>query len=120
MLLLAAWALLGMLEESDVRRRRLLALLLPAIVLPYIGNTAGWIFTEIGRQPWIVFGLMKTEAGVSNAVTAGEVLFSLVTFTLLYGALMGADLYLLAKYAKAGLQKPEPEEPASGVERAWA
>jgi cytochrome d ubiquinol oxidase subunit I len=54
---------------------------------------------------------MKTEAGVSTAVTAGEVLFSLVAFTLLYGALMAADLYLLAKYAKAGIQGPEPDEP---------
>jgi cytochrome d ubiquinol oxidase subunit I len=120
MLLLGGWALIGVLGDTDVRRRRLLMLLVPAVVLPYVGNTAGWIFTEIGRQPWIVFGLMRTEAGVSNAVTVGEVLFSLVAFTLLYGALMGADLYLLAKYAKAGLHRPEPEEPASGVERAWA
>jgi cytochrome d ubiquinol oxidase subunit I len=111
MLLLAAWALPGLLREGYEKRRRLLALLVPAIVLPYVANTAGWIFTEIGRQPWIVFGLMKTEAGVSTAVTAGEVLFSLVAFTLLYGALMAADLYLLAKYAKAGIQGPEPDEP---------
>ena len=75
---------------------------MPAIVLPYVANSAGWIFTEIGRAPWIVFGVMKTESGVSPNVTAGEVLFSLVAFTLLYGALMVADIYLLDKYAKAG------------------
>jgi cytochrome d ubiquinol oxidase subunit I len=53
---------------------------------------------------------MKIESGVSPNVTAGEVLFSLVVFTLLYGALMVANIYLLDKYAKAGLHRPEPEE----------
>jgi len=78
-------------------------------VLPYVANTSGWIFTEIGRAPWIVFGVMKIESGVSPSVTAGEVLFSLLAFTLLYGALMVADIYLLNKYAKCGLHGPEPE-----------
>ncbi len=68
----------------------------------------GWIFTEIGRAPWIVFGLMKIENGVSPNVTAAEVLFTLVGFTLLYAALMAADIYLLAKFGKAGIAaRPE-------------
>ncbi len=112
MLLLAAWALWATLKEKVHTSRLLLAVLVPAIALPYIANSTGWIFTEIGRAPWIVFGLMTLEQGVSIAVTAGEVLFSLVAFTLLYGALMVADVYLLAKYAKAGLAAPEPEAPA--------
>jgi cytochrome d ubiquinol oxidase subunit I len=110
MLLLAAWALLAMVRNTVEKSPRLLALLVPAIALPYVANSAGWIFTEIGRAPWIVFGVMKMEDGVSSSVTAGEVLFTLVTFTLLYGALMVADVYLLNKYAKAGLQGPEPGE----------
>jgi cytochrome d ubiquinol oxidase subunit I len=72
-----------------------------AIALPYLANSTGWIMTEMGRQPWIVFGLMKTEAGVSTSVPAGMVLASLLLFTLVYGVLMAADVYLLAKYAKA-------------------
>jgi cytochrome d ubiquinol oxidase subunit I len=112
MLLLAAWALWATLKEKVTASRLLLAVLVPAIALPYIANSTGWIFTEIGRAPWIVFGLMTLEQGVSIAVTAGEVLFSLVAFTLLYGALMVADVYLLAKYGKAGLAAPEPEAPA--------
>jgi cytochrome d ubiquinol oxidase subunit I len=56
--------------------------------------------TEMGRQPWIVFGLMKTETGVSPNVPAGMVLTSVVLFTLIYGVLMIADIYLLAKYAR--------------------
>jgi cytochrome bd ubiquinol oxidase subunit I len=85
--------------------------LLPfAIPLPYLANTAGWILTEVGRQPWIVFGLLRTEDAVSPGVPAGTVLFSLLTFTLLYGLLMGADVYLLAKFARRG---PAADEEAS-------
>ena len=73
-----------------------------ALFLPYIANTGGWLMTELGRQPWVVYGLMKTEAAASPTVTGGMVLFSLVTFTLLYGVLMVADIYLLVKYVKAG------------------
>jgi len=80
-----------------------------ALFLPYIANTGGWLMTELGRQPWVVYGLMKTEEAVSPTVTGGMVLFSLLTFTLLYGVLMVADIYLLAKYAKAG---PSQESPA--------
>jgi cytochrome bd ubiquinol oxidase subunit I len=77
--------------------------LLPfAIPLPYLANTAGWILTEVGRQPWIVFGLLRTEDAVSPGVPAGTVLFSLLAFTVLYGVLMVADAYLLAKFARQG------------------
>jgi cytochrome d ubiquinol oxidase subunit I len=120
MLLLAAWALWTVLKDRIEGSPRLLALLVPALVLPYVANTSGWIFTEIGRVPWIVFGVMKIESGVSPSVTAGEVLFSLVVFTLLYGALMVADVYLLNKYAKAGLHAPETGEPALAAEPARA
>ena len=71
-----------------------------AILLPYLANTAGWLMTELGRQPWIVFGLMRTDQGVSLAVAGGAVLISLVLFTLLYGALMFVDIYLLRQYAQ--------------------
>jgi cytochrome d ubiquinol oxidase subunit I len=110
MLVLAAWAMWATYTNRLATSRRLLALLVPAIALPYIANSTGWIFTEIGRAPWIVFGLMTLDKGLSIAVTGGEVLFSLVAFTLLYGALMAADIYLLARYAKAGLKEPELDE----------
>lgn len=74
-----------------------------AIALPYIANTTGWLFTELGRQPWIVFGLQKTADAVSPNVTTGMLLFSLIAFTLVYGALMVADVYLLVKFAKKGV-----------------
>jgi cytochrome d ubiquinol oxidase subunit I len=84
-----------------------------ALFLPYIANSTGWLMTELGRQPWIVFGLMKTEAGVSTTVTAGMVLISVVLFTLVYGALMVADIYLLNKYARGGPTLEESLVPAA-------
>jgi cytochrome d ubiquinol oxidase subunit I len=77
-----------------------------ALFLPYIANTAGWILTETGRQPWIVHGLLLTKDGVSP-LSPGLVLLTLVGFVLIYGALMAVDVYLLAKYAKAGLPAAE-------------
>ncbi|NLC55841.1 MAG: cytochrome ubiquinol oxidase subunit I [Armatimonadetes bacterium] len=88
--------------------------LLPlAITLPYIGNTGGWFMAEIGRQPWIVFGLMRTEDAVSPSVSAASVLLSLVLFTLVYGVLMAIDIYLLRRYAKEG--PAAVTEPAAAV-----
>jgi cytochrome d ubiquinol oxidase subunit I len=107
MLLLAGWAVVVTRDEHVERARRLLTLLVPALVLPYVANTSGWIFTEIGRAPWIVFGMMKLEDAVSPTVGAGEVLFTLVGFTLLYAVLMGADVYLLSRFAKGGLAGPD-------------
>ena len=113
--LMALLALVGLylvFRERFEQQRLYLTLLMPAIALPYIANTTGWLLTEVGRQPWIVFGLQKTEDAVSPAVSAGTVLFSLATFTVLYGALMVADIYLLSKYAKSGQEGQEDLSPA--------
>ncbi len=85
------------------------AIILP--LLPLLGNTFGWIMTEMGRQPWIVYGQMKTAAGVS-ANSAGEVLASLIIYTLLYGGLAVIEAGLMLKYIKAGL----PGKPAAAEE----
>jgi cytochrome bd ubiquinol oxidase subunit I len=76
------------------------------VILPFLATTSGWLLTEIGRQPWIVFGLLKTEDAVSPNLTPGMVLATLIGFILIYAVLMAADIYLLTKFAKAG---PEPE-----------
>jgi cytochrome d ubiquinol oxidase subunit I len=84
------------------------AVVLP--LLPLLGNSMGWIMTEMGRQPWLVYGQMKTSAGVS-ANSAGEVLASLIIFTLLYGVLAVIEAGLMLKYIKAGLtSEPLPGE----------
>jgi len=73
-----------------------------AIALPYIANSSGWILTEMGRQPWIVQGLLKTEQANSPNVSGGMVLFTLIGFVVIYATLMVADVYLLSRFAKAG------------------
>ena len=78
-----------------------LAILLP--LLPVAANSFGWIFTEMGRQPWVVFGLMTTANGVSPSVGAGLVATSLITFTLLYAALAVVEVGLLLKTIRQGL-----------------
>ena len=79
-------------------------LMIWGIGLPIIGHSTGWILAEVGRQPWAVYGVFKTQFGVSPeaAVSTGEVLFSLIGFTLLYAVLIVADVYLMKKYAIAG------------------
>jgi len=72
------------------------------ICLPYLANASGWILTEMGRQPWIVQGLLKVQDAVSPNLTGVEVLISLFGFVLLYGILAGADVYLMRKFAIAG------------------
>ncbi|SDK80814.1 cytochrome ubiquinol oxidase subunit I [Streptomyces indicus] len=77
-------------------------LLLWTMLFPLIANSWGWIFTEMGRQPWVVFGVMKTSAAVSPNVSQGEVIASMSIYTLLYAALAVIEVKLIAKYAKAG------------------
>ncbi len=80
-----------------------LAMLLP--FMPLLANSFGWIFTEMGRQPWAVFGLMTTARGVSPGVSVTEALISLIALTLLYAALAYIEVRLLLTYIKAG---PDP------------
>ena len=87
---LAVYALYRVLRNRLDSSPRLFKILLLAILLPYIANSTGWLMTELGRQPWIVFGLMKTENAVSNMVAGSSVLVSLILFTAVYGALMVA------------------------------
>ena len=91
-------------------RRALLWSAIALPLLPLVACSFGWIFTEMGRQPWIVFGQMKTAAGVS-ANSAGEVLASMIILTLLYGGLAVVEVGLLLRYARAGL----PTEPPPGA-----
>ncbi|WP_432574702.1 cytochrome ubiquinol oxidase subunit I [Kineococcus sp. SYSU DK005] len=77
-------------------------------LLPLAANSFGWIFTETGRQPWLVLGLFRTADGVSPGLTAGEVVVSLLAFTAVYGALAWAWTVLVTRLVRAGL----PAEPA--------
>jgi cytochrome bd ubiquinol oxidase subunit I len=106
MLLLAAYSLWSTMQHRPLHKLRYFTIFLPAILLPYLANISGWLLTEMGRQPWIVMGLLKTADAVSPSITAGMVLTSLIGFLLIYGLLMAVDVYLLAKFARAGIFPP--------------
>jgi cytochrome d ubiquinol oxidase subunit I len=90
-----------------------------APLLPLFANSFGWIFTEVGRQPWVVFGLMTTASGVSPGVSMGEVITSMSVFTLLYGALAVVEVKLFLHYVRKGAEPFEqPQEPADRDEDA--
>ncbi|WP_238654477.1 cytochrome ubiquinol oxidase subunit I [Paenibacillus piscarius] len=72
------------------------------LLLPPIANTSGWIMTEIGRQPWTVFGLMTTEDSVSPNITSGQVLFSVISFTAIYAILGAVLIGLFIKVIRKG------------------
>ncbi len=117
MLLLAIYGAYVAVRRVTALRRRYLYLMLGGLFLPYLANATGWLMAEMGRQPWIVFGLLKTAAGVSPAVGPGLALTSLILFTLVYGVLMVADIFLLRKYSalppvaleSAGANAEQPE-----------
>jgi len=96
--------LMAVLLKKDPKKVKFLALLPLAMIIPYLANSSGWILTEMGRQPWVVFGLLQTAQAYSPSVSTGEVLTSLITFIVIYSALIVIDITLLAKYAKAGPQ----------------
>jgi len=79
-----------------------------------LAMTVGWVFTEMGRQPWLVFGLLKTADGVSPNVSGLEILISLIAFTLLYGALAVVEFRLILKAVQKGPADAPVPDPESG------
>lgn len=102
LLSLIAWLKRNNIEEYP----KLLRLLIYVIPLPYIAIELGWIVAEVGRQPWIVYGVLKTSDAVSP-ISVDQVTISLIAFILLYSLLGFVDIYLLGKNARKG---PEPIE----------
>ncbi len=106
----------GRIETS----RRFLKFAIPATALPFIASSTGWIFTEMGRQPWVVFGLFKTEDAVSPGVGAAEVAITLVGFTLLYGVLALIAGRIFVRTARKGpASEEDADEPDSALGLAY-
>jgi cytochrome d ubiquinol oxidase subunit I len=101
MIAVAAFALMDVLRDS-IEKARWIKWLTPMIALPYIANMCGWILTEMGRQPWIVQGLLKVQDAVSPNLTTVDLLISLIGYVVVYGSLAVAMFYLMRKYAMAG------------------
>lgn len=70
----------------------ILMLMMP---LPYVANTAGWMTSELGRQPWLIYGLMRTAAGSSNTVSSGNAMFTLLGFMGIYSLLLMLGLFMV-------------------------
>jgi cytochrome d ubiquinol oxidase subunit I len=97
--LLCAWLwYTGKIENATL----VLKAVLWSIPIPYIANSTGWIVAEAGRQPWIVFGLQKVDQAVSPTVGAASIMFSMAGFTLIYGVLAVAAVYLACKCIARG------------------
>ena len=96
---LASWSLWrGGLYDA----RHLLWLLMLMLPFPYIATTAGWITAEVGRQPWLVYGIMRTTEGVSPHVSAGNALFTLIGFMGIYTILGILFLFLVRREIEEG------------------
>lgn len=80
------------------------------IPVPYLANIAGWFMAEVGRQPWIVFGLQRVEHGVSTSVSMLSMLIAFIGFLLVYAALGAADIYLMLKFIKKGPEVTNTDE----------
>lgn len=115
---LVLWATRARSGAAALRGRWWNAVLIGAPLLPLLANSFGWIFTEMGRQPWSVFGLMTTARSVSPGVGTAEVITSMVAFTVLYGALAVVEVRLFLRYAGRGAVPPH--EPAAEPDRADA
>jgi cytochrome d ubiquinol oxidase subunit I len=106
---LTAWAWIK--RERIVDSPGLLRLLVWSLPLPYLACQTGWTLAEVGRQPWIVYGIMKTSDAVSP-ISVSQVGISVVGFILVYALLGAVDFYLLFKFARKGPQ------PATGLSAA--
>jgi cytochrome d ubiquinol oxidase subunit I len=115
-LLIGVWAFSA--RQTIETKTRLLRILPWLIPLPYLANQLGWTIAELGRQPWIVYGMMRTSDAVSP-LAVSQVGVSLVAFILVYSLLGVVDFYLLWKFARlgvveeaavpAGAQAPQPQ-----------
>jgi len=92
-------------KERLFKSKLMMKILVVSVLLPQAANQLGWISAEVGRQPWIVYNLLRTKDAFSKSVTSGEVLFSLILFTIIYALLFVLFLFLLDRKIKHG-----PEE----------
>lgn len=102
-----AWIGFYLFKKGKIQQsRRYLKTVLWSMLLPYVAINLGWVVAEVGRQPWTVYGLMRTADSVSP-ISTSQIWFSLIGLILFYTILIIADVFLLKKYAKAGPAKED-------------
>jgi cytochrome bd-type quinol oxidase subunit 1 len=110
-LLLGLWGLLLMRKKKVPTSRWFLFAATWVAVVPFVINTAGWLLTESGRQPWVVQGILLTKNGISPTVSFTDLVISLVSFGLIYTALGVVDAVLMIRYARKELEAAPPAGP---------
>jgi cytochrome bd ubiquinol oxidase subunit I len=111
--LVAFWGLWLNRRKKLATSRRFLWAAQWMVLLPFLMNTAGWLLTEVGRQPWIVQGIMLTKKGLSPSVSTTELWISVIAFALIYGTLGTVELLLMLRYSRKELP-PAPDESTTG------
>lgn len=102
LIILSWWGIILWKQNKLFTSPRFLWILSFAVILPQIANQAGWFAAEMGRQPWVVYGLLRTSDALSESVVASQVLFSLILFLIIYSFLLALFIYLLTKKIKHG------------------
>jgi len=119
-LLIGGWGLWLIRRKRLDTSRLFLWVAMWAVVLPFLMNTAGWLLTESGRQPWIVQGIMLTKNGISPSLSTTWIAISLAAFVLVYAVIATIDLLLMLKYSKKPLPPQrtgaEADEPVPAVQ----
>ncbi len=110
--LISAWGLWLIRRKKLATSRLFLWVAVWAAVLPFLMNTAGWLLTESGRQPWIVQGIMLTKNGISTPLSTTWIAISLAIFVLVYAVIATVDLMLMLKYSRKQLPPPRAEADA--------
>ena len=110
--LIGLWGLWLIRRKKLATSRLFLWVAMWGVVLPFLMNTAGWLLTESGRQPWIVQGIMLTKNGISPTMSTTWIAISLAAFVLIYAAIATVDLLLMLKYSKKPLPPPRTEAEA--------
>jgi len=113
-------------RDALATARRFQALCIAAIPLGFIAVVAGWVTTEVGRQPWAVYGLLRTRDAVTPSLKAGDVTLSLLVYVAAYMLIFGSGIYFIARLSRTGFGAPQPEvqpfprsaRPMSGATRA--
>jgi len=95
--------------------KKVMFLMLLGISLPYIANSAGWILAEMGRQPWIVYGLMPTDKAISVGISRGSIIFSIIAFTTVYGILAAIAFIMMRREILRGCKNKKPTRKTAAV-----
>lgn len=96
------YASLQLYRKKLFNQKWLLVIMMWSVLLPQIANQVGWFAAEMGRQPWVVYGLLRTSDAFSQSVTENQILFSLILFFVIYALLFALFIYLLNKKIQAG------------------